>query len=150
MKNLLNNLVNKVTDHITNRDTHIHTIGYRGETAATRFLRKNNYRIIRRNLKFRLGEVDILARDPDGQTIVLIEVKSTAAADNAPPPEVHVNHDKQEKLITLAAIIQKKFNLQLHPLRIDVITVTFPDKITAQPTIRHHPNAVEIGQSHWL
>ncbi|QQE13132.1 YraN family protein [Planctomycetota bacterium] len=151
MPNKLTSLTLWILTQITGRDTHIHTVGYRGETAATRFLRKNNYRIIRRNLKLRLGEVDILARDPDGSTIVLIEVKSTISNDpDAIPPESHITSEKQEKLITLASVIQKKFNLQLHPIRIDVITVTLPEKITASPTINHYKDAIQTAATNWL
>ena len=73
-------------------------LGDRGENRAARYLRERGYKILIRNFRCPLGEIDIVARD--GRTIVFCEVK-TRAEDN-PRPEEQVNGHKQHQ-ITKAA-----------------------------------------------
>jgi putative endonuclease len=42
--------------------------GESGEALAVKFLKKNGYKIIERNYRCKLGEIDIIAREPDAQT----------------------------------------------------------------------------------
>jgi len=51
---------------------HLRT-GSGGERAAGRYLRANGYRILKRNLRTPVGEVDLLCLAPDRRTIVLVE-----------------------------------------------------------------------------
>jgi len=50
------------------------TLGCDGEELPAKFLKKKGYRIIARNYKTRIGEIDIIAKD--GNTLVSIEVKT--------------------------------------------------------------------------
>ena len=123
------------------------SVGSRGERAAAGHLRRHGYRILARNLRNKLGEIDILAEAPDGRTIVVVEVKSSAVrpGDDGrsanPPPEVHVNRAKQRKLVSLACQTARRNRLADRPIRFDVIGVELPTK--GRPTIRHHVNAFE-------
>src|SRR5881396_2784363 len=63
-------------------------LGERGENLAARELRNKGYRIIARNFKCVMGEIDIVARD--GKTLVFVEVK-TRASDDAVTPEEQIN-----------------------------------------------------------
>ena len=58
-------------------------MGQRGENVAARYLRNLGYKIIVRNFRCELGEIDIVAKD--GKTLVFVEVKTRAYDD--PPPE---------------------------------------------------------------
>jgi len=46
--------------------------GARAEAAAARYLKRRGYRILERNLRTRLGEIDIVATD--GNWLVVVEV----------------------------------------------------------------------------
>ncbi len=124
------------------------TDGQRGERVAERFLRRQSYRILARNLRSQLGEIDLLAQAPDGRTIVLVEVKARAlpvnaanSSDQSPRPEVHVNAHKQRKLSALAAQIARRFKLHDRPIRFDVIGVDLLAE--GGDVIRHHVAAFE-------
>src|SRR5688572_661768 len=85
------------------------SLGARGERVAARLLRREGYRVLARNLRSRLGEVDILAEAPDGHTIVIVEVKAGTGAAAALRPEVHVNAAKQRKLAALASNLARRY-----------------------------------------
>lgn len=113
--------------------------GARGERAAEDFLKQNNYRVIARNLSNRFGEIDLIALTPDGNTVVIIEVKT--AEDPHAMPELRVNKTKQHKLTALAAQIVRRYKLRDKPIRFDVIAVNLPPD--AEPVIRHYQAAFE-------
>jgi len=118
------------------------TLGRRGETLAAKYLKKQGYRILGRNLRGVAGEIDVLAEAPDRRTIVVVEVKSSGyAGANAVRPEVHVNGAKQKKLAILASLAVKRYGLEDRPVRFDVVGVDFPRD--APPVVRHHVGAFQ-------
>jgi putative endonuclease len=62
---------------------HAARLGRRGERAAVAALRRAGYRVLARNLRTPRGEIDVVALD--GETLVIVEVKTTAADGDAPP-----------------------------------------------------------------
>jgi putative endonuclease len=73
--------------------------GDRGEDRAAAFLRKEGYRILERNYRCPLGEMDIIARD--GKTIVFIEVK-TRSSDRFGSPQAAIGPQKQRRMTAIA------------------------------------------------
>lgn len=120
------------------------SVGARGERAAAKHLKKQRYRILARNLRSRMGEIDILATAPDRHTIVVVEVKARQLDDDDQDgilPEEHVNRDKQRKLAALASQLVQRYKLDDRPIRFDVIGVDLPPR--GAPEIRHHEAAFE-------
>ena len=113
-----------------------------GERLAVRHLRRQRYRILARNLRSRLGEIDIVAQAPDRLTLVVVEVKATKSGSSDSPPEVHVNEQKQRKLTALACQFARRCGMTDRPIRFDVVGVDLagPD---GGPVIRHHVGAFE-------
>ena len=116
--------------------------GPAGEQLAVRHLRRRKYRILARNLRTRLGEIDIVAQAPDRQTLVIVEVKAIRTGSADTPPEVHVNEQKQRKLTALACQFARRYHMTDRPVRFDVVGVDLegPD---GTPAIRHHVGAFE-------
>jgi putative endonuclease len=77
-----------------------HSRGAEGEELAARFLEGSGYRILSRNWRHHRGELDLVARDPDG-TIAFVEVK-TARGVGAGDPGEWITPAKQRKLSLLA------------------------------------------------
>ena len=113
--------------------------GRRGERLAERWLRRRGYRILQRNLRIGDEEADLIMLDPDGRTIVIVEVKSRASDD--PPPELSVGPQKQHRLSRFAGRLMRRPGYADRPIRFDVLIVIGPQ--TKQPEIRHHPGAFE-------
>ena len=129
------------------REIHIHTLGSRGESIAAKYLKKQKYKILARNLHLPQGEIDIVALTPDRATITFVEVKTSASSyAHHTPPELHVNYKKQQKLIALAASAVKYYHYHNAAIRIDVIAVILEDN--APPIIRHHQGAIQATHAY--
>ena len=101
------------------------SLGARGEAQAARYLRKQGYRILDRNVKLGRYEIDIIAEE--GDTVVFVEVK-TRSEDDGISPETNVGYDKQRRIITAARIyISQRPDAETH-YRFDVVSVILPPK----------------------
>ena len=114
-------------------------VGDQGESLAAAWLKARGYRIMHRNLKVDDDEADLIAIDPDGRTVVVVEVKSRV--DDGTPPEAWVNSRKQFHLVRLASKLLKRREFADRPFRFDVIAVVLRKDV--KPEIRHIPGAFE-------
>ncbi len=113
--------------------------GKAGEDLAAVYLLDNKYKIIERNYRCPLGEIDIIARD--GPQIVFVEVKSKNSGRYGRPEEA-VDRKKQAKLSRIALFyLKNKFGLDA-PARFDVVSVYMDQK--APPVIRLYKNAFDL------
>jgi putative endonuclease len=113
------------------------TLADRGENVAARYLRDRGMKIIARNYRCELGEIDIVARE--GKTLVFVEVKTRAYDD--PTPEEQVNNAKQHQITKAARFYLNRYGTPQPPARFDVVAVVWPTG--RDPIIRHTPNAFE-------
>ena len=95
-------------------------LGISGEKLATKYLKKHKYKILERNFRCILGEVDIIAKQ--GETLVFVEVKTRSSCAFGRPCEA-VDEVKQEKLRKLALYYQRIKRAYNIPLRFDVVEV---------------------------
>jgi putative endonuclease len=95
--------------------------GDRGEDRAAAFLRKEGYRILERNYRCPLGEMDIIARE--GKTIVFVEVK-TRSSDRFGSPQAAIGPQKQRRMTAIALCYLKGQGLLGAPARFDVAAVS--------------------------
>jgi putative endonuclease len=111
--------------------------GRRGEELAARLLARRGLVVLERNVRCRLGEVDLVARE--GRTLVFVEVK-TRRADAPEPPEVAVDARKRARLGRLALGYLAARRLGEGPCRFDVVAVTLG--ADGEPVaVRHHRGA---------
>ncbi len=115
--------------------------GQEGERLAARFLEKEGFRILDRNYRNRLGEIDIVAEDRG--VLVFVEVRTLEASAGHSPEET-IQWKKQRRISrTAEAYIQYK-RLEDRPARFDVVSVTFDD---TRSTLRHIPDAFELWEA---
>ncbi len=95
-------------------------LGARAEKAAGRYLRRRGYRILARNLRTRLGEIDIVA-EHDG-FLVAVEVRSRQE-DSPVAPRETLTRKKRRKLRALPAQLRKRYRRQQMPIRVDLVEV---------------------------
>lgn len=97
-------------------------LGKMGEDAAVAFLTHEGYRVVERNFRNSLGEIDIVAQE--GDTICFIEVKTRQTQDFGSPFEA-VTETKQRKLALVALSYLKARGSAEANARFDVISVLF-------------------------
>jgi putative endonuclease len=118
-------------------DPPVDVLGQRGENVAAKYLREQGYKILIRNFRCDLGEVDIVARD--GKTIVFVEVKTRV--DDDPAPEDQVNSPKRHQITKAAKFYMSRYGVPPPPARFDVVAIVWPQG--REPQIRHTPDAFE-------
>lgn len=94
--------------------------GLGGEDRATNYLKDKNYRILARNFKTKIGEIDIIAKDKD--SIVFVEVK-TRKNDMFGLPREAVTPFKQRKIRMVATQYLKSHGGLNQKCRFDVIDI---------------------------
>lgn len=95
-------------------------LGRKGEDLAAAFLTQRGYRILERNYRNRLGEIDIIALHRD--TVCFIEVKARSSDDLGTPLEA-ITIYKQRKIIKVALTYLKFKGLYDALARFDVVSV---------------------------
>jgi putative endonuclease len=95
--------------------------GKEGEIIAAAFLKKNGYRIIGKNFRCAIGEIDIIAQEKD--ELVFIEVKTRTSRELG-FPEQAVGIKKQKKMSQLALWYLQKKNIKDTASRFDVLAIT--------------------------
>jgi len=100
--------------------THI-DLGAEGEKLAVEYLAQNGYKIIKRNYRCKMGEIDIVALDKD--ILCFVEVKTRASEEQGHPLE-SITPAKQRKLSLVALnYLQEHEMLHLQEARFDVVSI---------------------------
>lgn len=95
--------------------------GSQYEEAACEFLRKKGYRILCRNFRCRIGEIDIVAMEEG--TLVFAEVKYRKNSRCGHPEEA-VSYYKQRKIIKTAQFYMCRFGIGDNmPCRFDIVAI---------------------------
>ncbi len=112
-----------------------------GEDTAADFLKANGYKIIARNYKTKLGEIDIIAKDKD--SYCFIEVK-TRHSDKFGLPSEAVSAFKQRQISKAALVFLKENRLLDKKARFDVVSIIYAQE---PPQIDLIKNAFELDES---
>lgn len=98
-------------------------LGTKGEDIAVLHLESKGYRVVGRNFRCRLGEIDIIARD--GQFLVFIEVKTRRSLAFGDPTEA-VTLKKQQQISRVAMYYIGQLRSPAGAVRFDVVSVIVP------------------------
>ncbi len=112
--------------------------GKESEELAVQWLLQRGFELVARNVRYKFGEIDIIAKE--GQVLCFVEVRSRENAQYG-APQASVRFDKQAKLIKAAQMYLKRFYKKPPFCRFDVIAVT-GFGIGAQ--VEHFKSAFEV------
>jgi putative endonuclease len=112
-------------------------LGASGEATAVAFLERAGYRILARNVRSRLGEIDIVADDRG--CLVFVEVRTRRSASMA--PEESITPAKAHRLAALGEQYLIENDRGDADWRIDVIAIVEDGR--GETRINHIQNAVE-------
>ena len=122
--------------------------GRRGERAAERYLKRLGYRILARNVTYRQGEVDLVAREKASGTVCFVEVRSRCLGENEDAlvePEATVTQRKRRRVASAAKTFLAKRRATGEAVRFDVITVRFAADGKGRTDVRHYPGAFDAS-----
>lgn len=110
----MKNILSKIAAHLQ--------LGRRGEDAACQFLKKQGFKILHRNFRCPIGELDVVAIKQE--RLHFIEIK-TRSQDRFGNPEEAVGREKQTKIIRIAQWYSKQFSQETRRMSFDVLAVSF-------------------------
>lgn len=94
--------------------------GRKGEKAAEAYLKKQGYRILKKNYRNKVGEIDLIAEH--NKVLVFIEVKSRTDA-SLEHPFMAVTPRKQKKIAQTASLFLVQNKVGDRQIRFDVVSV---------------------------
>jgi putative endonuclease len=95
-------------------------LGRRGETLARRLLTENGYLIEAANVRFPVGELDLVARQ--GGTLCFIEVRSVSS-DEWGGPLASIDGRKRRRILRAAQWYLKRYAALPEGIRFDVVAI---------------------------
>ncbi|HEY5544077.1 MAG TPA: YraN family protein [Candidatus Binatia bacterium] len=114
-------------------------LGQEGERLAERYLRKKGYKLVERNYRCAVGELDLIVLDR--RIVVFVEVKTRTGHGFGSPLEA-VEFRKQRKMIQAAQFFLSAKGLQQREARFDVIGISWPGR---EPVLEHIENAFDLS-----
>lgn len=117
-----------------------HQFGQAGEARAEEYLRQKGYRILARNLRTSLGEIDLVAEDEGVLVFVEVKARTTGAFGGA---LLAVDRRKQAKLIRLASQYLAQRHWMERACRFDVVLVQ--GEADAPVQVAHLENAFDVS-----
>jgi putative endonuclease len=113
------------------------TLGRQGEDAAVQYLRRRGMKVLERNLRTPVGEIDLIVRQHD--VLVFVEVKTRRGTSFGSPAEA-VGPRKQRQIVRTAKwYLNENPHSKLHP-RFDVVSIVVSGE---KFQIEHIPAAFE-------
>ena len=126
-----------------------HRAGAWGEQVAADALAAKGYRILGRNVRFGSRcELDLVARAPDPETLVFVEVKTRRSEEFGRPVSA-VDRGKRRALGRAALRYLHRVKAKPARLRFDVVEVVGTPEAGA-PRVRHIENAFSLGPGYRL
>jgi len=115
------------------------SLGSWGEEQAEAYLRRKGLKIVERNLRTPVGEIDIIARQ--GKTLVFVEVKTRRSLAFGTPQEA-VGPVKQRQILRAAQWYLADTGAEGAPARFDVVAILADGD---KPSIEHITDAFGLS-----
>ncbi len=109
-------------------------LGKKGEKLTEKFLKKKGYRTLRRNMRRRTGEIDLLMQHND--ELVIVEVRTVKHLGKMDAVD-RVPYSKQKQLVRMAKYVESEYAENTPPIRFDVCVVV----MEPETEIHHFPDA---------
>jgi len=116
-------------------------IGNLGEKIAANYFRARGWEVLEMNfenkLGYRVGEIDVVARDPKNDELIFAEVKTRImGTTNSHAPEIAISRAKYRKLLKIISNWLRKNNQLDKEWHLDAIAIEL-DMKTRRANLRH-------------
>ena len=119
-------------------------LGQRGERLAARLLKSKGYRIAATNVRFPVGEIDVIAWE--GEMLCFIEVR-VASSDRWGGAAASIGVRKQQRMIRAAHWYLTRFGATPPRTRFDVVAIDWQPRTL--PVVQLIPGALETSEAGW-
>ena len=119
-------------------------IGNIGEDYIARYLKKNGYKIVERNMRNYFSEIDIIAKNKE--YIIFVEVR-TRSTDCILPPAAAVDYKKRRKIVYAVQCYLKDNSIKIQP-RIDIAEVYLNKSTYKVERMNYIENAIGQGRGY--
>ncbi len=120
-------------------EDHKQVLGREGEEIAERYLKKQGFKLLERNYRCPMGELDLIALDR--KVLVFVEVR-TRTSDSLGSPLESVDRRKQRQIIKKALFFLSQKRLHDRYARFEVIGISMEG---GEPVVEHIRNAFEVS-----
>ncbi|MFQ5591113.1 MAG: YraN family protein [Phycisphaerae bacterium] len=117
-------------------------LGRRGERLVARYLQRRRHKILARNYRCDMGEIDLISAD--GDTIVFVEIKTRSSRELQDPQET-IGSAKWRRVERAARHFLASCDGAGHPCRFDFVSVVWPPH--GSPEIEHVEDAFQPRRS---
>ncbi len=107
------------------------SIGALGEEAAALALKKRGYKIIERNYRSKMGEIDIIAKDGEYTCFVEVRLRKTNTFGS---PADSINEGKRNRIIKTAQLYSIEKGICDTPMRFDAVLI---NAITEEESLKN-------------
>ncbi len=118
-----------LSKNLSDKNTAV-SIGQKGEETAVKILAKQGYKIIERNFRTKMGEIDIIARDKEYTCFVEVRLRKN---NNFGTPADTIDARKRHHIINTAKYYAQKKRIYDTPMRFDVVVInadTFGEELS--------------------
>ena len=107
--------------------------GASAEAEAARLLIAAGYRVVERNFRCKVGELDIVARD--GDVLAFVEVRSRSDDEHGNAAEM-IRYSKQRRVARVAAYYLATVEPVFDECRFDIVAITAGDAVLIKDAFR--------------
>ena len=111
-------------------------LGNKGEGVAVDYLKANGFKVIERNFRCRMGEIDVVVKK-DGE-LFFVEVK-TRSSDQFGDPLEAITYRKQRQVVKIAKLFLLKYEKKEVRCHFSALGIKLTDSIS--PSIKFIPDA---------
>ncbi len=115
--------------------------GEKGEQIACKYLKRQGFRLVKKNMILKAGEIDLVMQD--GSDLVLVEVRTIRSLEYGDPEE-RIPFAKRRQLIRLAKYYLATLKDPLPPVRIDLCVVVLEPEVK----VYHYQDALRVNDYH--
>ncbi len=116
--------------------------GQKGEDLAARYLERQGCRVVRRNYRCNIGEIDLVAEDAG--VVVIVEVRAKRVPCMVRPEET-ITRAKATRLMRLAEHYLVSTGQEDRPWRVDVVAIEMDSQDTPLRIERYLDAVAEVA-----
>ena len=132
-------LFGDITGNFKKSTSSQHSVGKHGELLALQYMKRLGWRLVDKNVRIGIDELDLLLISPDEKVMAIVEVRSTTDLNKS--PQLTLTKKKRLRMLRVAKQLRSLAKSHRCTLRVDLVAVTIRHQ---EPLIRHYEGIFPI------